>query len=196
MYSILIDTSDKYLSLGLSKDNTIVDSISYECWQRQSEFLISELDTLMKRNNVSRNDIGTVVASKGPGSYTGIRIALTVAKVMAFALDIPLYLASSLEVLKDFSTPSICVVNARSKRSYVGVYDGETTVMSDTIMDNKDLLDYIANHPEYKVCGDVAYLGLEGYQANILESLNELKIGRNLEKDVLAAKPIYLKDNY
>lgn len=196
MYSILIDTADKYLSVGLSKDNTIVDSISYECWQRQSEFLISELDKLMKRNNVTRNDIGAVVASKGPGSYTGIRIALTVAKVMAFALNIPLYLASSLEVLKDFNAPSICVVNARSKRSYVAVYDGETTIMADTIMDNKDLLDYIANHPEYKVCGDVSYLGLEGYQANILESLNKLMIERNLEKDVLASKPVYLKDNY
>lgn len=137
MYSILIDTADKYLSVGLSKDNTIVDSISYECWQRQSEFLISELDKLMKRNNVTRNDIGAVVASKGPGSYTGIRIALTVAKVMAFALNIPLYLASSLEVLKDFNAPSICVVNARSKRSYVAVYDGETTIMADTIMDNR-----------------------------------------------------------
>ena len=196
MYSILIDTADKYLSVGLSKDNTIVDSISYECWQRQSEFLISELDKLMKRNNVTRNDIGAVVASKGPGSYTGIRIALTVAKVMAFALNIPLYLASSLEVLKDFNAPSICVVNARSKRSYVAVYDGETTIMADTIMDNKDLLDYIANHPEYKVCGDVSYLGSEGYQANILESLNKLMIERNLEKDVLASKPVYLKDNY
>ena len=196
MYSILIDTADKYLSVGLSKDNTIVDSISYECWQRQSEFLISELDKLMKRNNVTRNDIGAVVASKGPGSYTGIRIALTVAKVMAFALNIPLYLASSLEVLKDFNAPSICVVNARSKRSYVAVYDGETTIMADTIMDNKDLLDYIANHPEYKVCGDVSYLGSEGYQADILESLNKLMIERNLEKDVLASKPVYLKDNY
>lgn len=196
MYSILIDTADKYLSVGLSKDNTIVDSISYECWQRQSEFLISELDKLMKRNNVTRNDIGAVVASKGPGSYTGIRIALTVAKVLAFALSIPLYLASSLEVLKDFNAPSICVVNARSKRSYVAVYDGETTIMADTIMDNKDLVDYIANHPEYKVCGDVSYLGLEGYQANILESLNKLMIERNLEKDVLASKPVYLKDNY
>ena len=115
---------------------------------------------------------------------------------MAFALNIPLYLASSLEVLKDFNAPSICVVNARSKRSYVAVYDGETTIMADTIMDNKDLLDYIENHPEYKVCGDVSYLGLVGYQANILESLNKLMVERNLEKDVLASKPVYLKDNY
>ncbi|MCQ2797472.1 MAG: tRNA (adenosine(37)-N6)-threonylcarbamoyltransferase complex dimerization subunit type 1 TsaB [Bacilli bacterium] len=196
MYSILIDTSDKYLSVGLSKDGTIIDSISYECWQRQSEFLISELDNLIKRNNLTRNDIGAIAASRGPGSYTGVRIALTVAKVMAFALNIPLYLTSSLEVLKDFNAPSICVENARSKRSYVGVYDGETVVMGDTILDNKYLLDYIANHPEYKVCGEVAYLGIEGYKADVLESLNNLMNERNLEKDVLASKPVYLKDNY
>ncbi len=196
MYSILIDTSDKYLSVGLASDGKIVDSISYECWQRQSEFLIQDLDKLLKNNNVTRNDIEAVCASKGPGSYTGIRIALTVAKVMAFAINCPLYLTSSLEVLKDFSTPSICVVNARSKRSYVGVYDGEKTILEDTIMENKDLLEYVAAHPEYKVCGEVSYLGLEGYQANVLESLNQLMNDRNRVEDVLAAKPVYLKDNY
>lgn len=196
MYSILIDTADKLLAIGLSKEGKIVDSTVYEAWQRQSEFLLSELDNLLKRNNVSRSDISSVIASKGPGSYTGVRIALTVAKVMAFALNIPLYLSSSLEILKDFSCPSICVVNARSKRSYVGIYDKDGVILEDTIMDNKDLLKYIEEHPEYKVCGDVSYLGLEGYKADVLESLNALIIERNKVDDVLASKPVYLKDNY
>ncbi|MCQ2772420.1 MAG: tRNA (adenosine(37)-N6)-threonylcarbamoyltransferase complex dimerization subunit type 1 TsaB [Bacilli bacterium] len=196
MYSILIDTADKLLAIGLSKDGKIVDSIVYEAWQRQSEFLISELDNLLKRNNISREQIPSVIASKGPGSYTGVRIALTVAKVMAFSLDIPLYLSSSLEILKDFSSPSICVVNARSKRSYVGVYDKDNVILEDTIMENKDLLSYIEEHKDYKVCGDVSYLGIEGYKADVLESLNALMIERNRVEDVLASKPVYLKDNY
>ena len=196
MYSILIDTADKLLAIGLSKDGKIVDSIVYEAWQRQSEFLISELDNLLKRNNISRDQISSVIASKGPGSYTGVRIALTVAKVMAFSLNIPLYLSSSLEILKDFSCPSICVVNARSKRCYVGVYDKDTVILEDTIMENKELLSYIEEHKDYKVCGDVSYLGLEGYKADVLESLNSLMIDRNRVEDVLASKPVYLKDNY
>lgn len=196
MYSILIDTADKLLAIGLSKDGVIVDSTAYEAWQRQSEFLISELDNLIKRNNITRGDISSVIASKGPGSYTGVRIALTVAKVMAFSLNIPLYLTSSLEILKDFDAISICVVNARSKRSYVGVYSNEGAILEDTIMDNKDLLAYIDGHKEYKVCGDVSYLGLEGYSANVLDSLNRLMVERNRCEDVLASKPVYLKDNY
>ena len=115
---------------------------------------------------------------------------------MAFSLNIPLYLSSSLEILKDFSCPSICVVNARSKRSYVGVYDKDTVILEDTIMENKELLSYIEEHKDYKVCGDVSYLGLECYKADVLESLNSLMIDRNKVEDVLASKPVYLKDNY
>ena len=72
--------------------------------------------------------------SKGPGSYTGIRIALTIAKTIVFALNIPLYLVSSLQVMKVGDKPTICLTNARSQRSYIGVYQGQKEILSDRIM--------------------------------------------------------------
>ena len=63
-------------------------------------------------------------------------------------------------------------------------------------MDNKELLAYIEEHKDYRLCGDVSYLGLEGYKADVLESLNALMVERNKVEDVLASKPVYLKDNY
>ncbi|MBR6865649.1 MAG: hypothetical protein IKM80_00170, partial [Bacilli bacterium] len=129
-------------------------------------------------------------------SYTGVRIALTVAKVSAFALNVPLYLVSSLEALKDENEPSICLMNARSKRSYMGVYDKENIILEDKIADNSAVLSYISEHPEYKVCGDVAYLGLEAKPTKNLEILARSDIERNLVKDPVAAKPVYLKDLY
>ena len=119
---------------------------------------------------------------------------MTVAKVMAFALNKPLYLVSSLEVYKAKEGRSVCLMNARSKRSYIGVYSPEEIILSDTIMDNEQVKLYLAAHPEYKVCGDVSYLSLEGEKVNILEDLMNADIERNLCKDVLAAKPVYLKD--
>ena len=196
MTGLLIDSSNNRLTVGISVDKRIIDFIDEEAWQRQSELLVSSLDELLKKHNIKRQDISYVVASKGPGSYTGVRIGLTVAKVIAFALNVPLYLSSSLEVLQDRSAPSICVSNARSKRSYVGVYFGEEAIVEDTIWSNEDLLLYIKEHPSYKVCGEIEYLGLSAQKPDVLSNLNESNTEKNLQKDVLSAKPVYLKDNY
>lgn len=194
MISILLDTSNTNLTVGFARDHEVFAKTSYESWQRQSEFLIEEINKLMEENSLKKEDVNEVIVSKGPGSYTGVRIALTVAKVMAFALRVPLYLVSSLEVFKAKEGRSICLMNARSKRSYIGVYDCDDAILSDTIMDNEQVRIYIAAHPEYKICGNVSYLGLEGEEVDILENLKNADIERNLVKDVLTAKPVYLKD--
>lgn len=194
MISVLLDTSNTNLNVGLAKDRVIFAKKEYEAWQRQSEFLVEELNNLLETNNLARNDINEVIVSKGPGSYTGVRIAMTVAKVMAFALNVPLFLASSLEIFKAKEGRSVCLMNARSKRSYVGVYEGNEIILSDTIMDNEQIKIYLAAHPDYKVCGEVSYLGLVGEKVDILENLKDMDIERNAVKDVLAAKPVYLKD--
>ncbi|MCQ2799537.1 MAG: tRNA (adenosine(37)-N6)-threonylcarbamoyltransferase complex dimerization subunit type 1 TsaB [Bacilli bacterium] len=196
MVTLLMDTSNTNLSIGLAKDHKVIDSICYEAWQKQSEFLVLELDAILKRNGLTRKDIEMVVSAKGPGSYTGVRIALTVAKVVAFALNVPLYLVSSLEALKDENAPSICLMNARSKRSYIGVYDKESVIMEDKIMDNVEVLKYISEHPDYKICGLVSYLGLEAAEPKNLDILAISDIERNFVSDPVAAKPVYLKDLY
>lgn len=197
MISVLIDSSNFDLSVGLGKNHQLIAETSYQAWQQQSELLVAELDKLFINQNLDRKDVNEVIVSKGPGSYTGVRIALCVAKVMAFALNVPLYLCSSLEMMKDPSKPTICVVNARSKRSYVGVYEGEKTLLSDQIMDNDEVLKYIQEHPSYAVSGDVEYLGLKkSLHVDVLSNLLNGDVERNLSTEPLAAKPVYLKDNY
>jgi tRNA threonylcarbamoyladenosine biosynthesis protein TsaB len=196
MLSVLLDSSNTALAVGVAKDHKILGETEYEAWQEQSELLVSEIDKLFKKLGVKREDINEIVVSKGPGSYTGVRIALSVAKVMSFALSVPLYLASSLEMEKDPNHPSICLMNARSKRSYIGVYDGEKTLLADTIMENEEVLRYIASHPDYVVCGETDYLGVKASKIDVLSNLNHADSDRNLSKEPLAAKPVYLKDNY
>ncbi len=196
MIGVLIDSSNASLILGIAKDKSIIDQIDEPAWQRQSELLVDYLGKLLDKNHIDRKDISYVVATKGPGSYTGVRIALTVAKVMAFALNIPLYLVSSLEALKEANAVSLCVSNARSKRSYVGIYEGEKTLLEDTIWTNEELLAYLKEHPSVLICGETDYLGLKTKKPDILKNLNEAAINKNLVENVLAAKPVYLKDSY
>ena len=85
MVSILLDSSNTDLYVGLLKEDQVIDSTFYECWQMQSEYMIVELDKLLSKNNVSRESIQDIIVSIGPGSYTGVRIAITIAKVMGTA---------------------------------------------------------------------------------------------------------------
>jgi tRNA threonylcarbamoyl adenosine modification protein YeaZ len=195
MITILLDSSNTNLSVGIARDNLLLESISYEAWQRQSEYMIPELDKLLSKYNVSRDEIKEVMVAKGPGSYTGVRIAITIAKTIATALDAKLYAVSSLRVQKACKNPSICLINARSGRSYIGVYEDDEVLLDDRIMKNEDVLNYIKEHPNYTVCGDVKYLGLEGVISNNIQEMLSLK---NVLEPVnpLSLKPVYMKEEY
>lgn len=193
MVTILLDSSNTNLSVGIAKDNILLDYISYEAWQRQSEYMIVELNKLLEKHNIQKEDITDVMVAKGPGSYTGVRIAITIAKTIAVALNTKLYAVSSLRVEKNGDVPSICLINARSNRSYVGVYQGQEILLNDRIMKNDEVMKYIQDHPDYSVCGDTKYLSIQGIESNTMKEMLDLK--DSLESiNPLSLKPVYMKD--
>jgi len=194
MYTLLLDSSNTSLAVGLAKDNVLLETIIYEAWQEQSEHMIPEIDKLLTKYQVKNEEIKDVMVGIGPGSYTGVRIALTIAKTIAVALNIPVYPVSSLKILKNGNKPSICVINARSNRSYIGVYQADQTLVDDCIMTNDEVKSYINEHPDYIVCGSSSYLGLEGYISNVLEEMLSLKESTSPMENSLGLKPVYLKD--
>ena len=100
MYAILLDSSNTMLAVGIAKNGKILDTVSYEAWQQQSEYMVKELDGLLNKYEVKKEDIKDIMVAIGPGSYTGVRIAITIAKTLALALNIPIYPISSLQILK------------------------------------------------------------------------------------------------
>ena len=194
MFEVLLDSSSKYLSVGLAKDGKVIDKIFYEAWQRQSEMMTSELQTILQRNNVQNKDIDAVVIGIGPGSYTGVRIAVTIGKTLAYVLHTKVYTVSSLSLLRDESKPSICVFNARSGRSYVGVYEGEKCILKDCVMGNDELSKYIADHPDYKVNGELSHLGLYSNEYDTIENLAKGLKKEHLVENPFAVNPVYLKE--
>ena len=196
MASLLLDSSNTSLSVGFEKDGKLLCFTSYEAWQIQSEHMVPEIDKLMEKYGLTRRDISKVITSIGPGSYTGVRIALTIAKIVSLACKCLIFPVSSLRVLKDFDNPSICVINARSGRSYFGVFKGKEVVEVDQIKTNDEVMEYIKNHPDYKVCGDARYLGLEKVDTNISEQMISLMDVLKPTDNDLGVKPVYMKDQY
>ena len=194
MATLLLDSSNTSLSVGFENNGVLIGFTSYEAWQEQSEHMVPEIDLLMKKLDLNRDDITGIVVSIGPGSYTGVRIALTIAKVTALALKVNVYPVSSLRVLKDDDKPSICVINARSNRSYFGVFHKDEIIVSDTIKTNDEVKQYIKEHPDYSICGDATYLGYEKKDTNICRQMVNLLPHLSPCENDLGLKPVYLKD--
>ncbi|NLN80169.1 MAG: tRNA (adenosine(37)-N6)-threonylcarbamoyltransferase complex dimerization subunit type 1 TsaB, partial [Erysipelotrichia bacterium] len=163
MYSLYLDSANLELNVGLVKDNQLIDFISYLANKKQSELMVVEINNLLKRNNIDIKSLKEIVVTIGPGSYTGIRIALTIAKTLAFSLSIPLYSISTLLSQKIKGVKIISLINARSNRSYLAIYDEDNkTIIKDTIWTNEEVKDWINKNPDYVLSGDTSYLNLEG----------------------------------
>ena len=118
MVVLFIDTCNKELAVGLSKDDKLIYKKEYDAFKRQSEVLAKEVVECFKACNVEAKDIDKVVVTNGPGSYTGIRIGLTFAKVFTSVLNKELVLVSSLRALAGNKENTISLIDARSKRAY------------------------------------------------------------------------------
>ena len=79
MLTLCIDTAYKYLTCVLIENDQIISSYFEECFKHQSEEVFVALDRIFKEAGKSRDDIDSICISEGPGSYTGVRIAMTIA---------------------------------------------------------------------------------------------------------------------
>lgn len=194
MKTLLLDSSNIDLTVGICIDNELKYSCSYPCWQRQSEMMIPELEKGLKELNLNLKDFDEVVCGIGPGSYTGVRIALTIAKIICTVTQCKLKVISSLRMMGNRQSKYIALINARSSRSYIGVYDCENIVLEDCVLTNDEVKDYIQKHPEFDVIGDCSYIEISAKKPNILQGLLSFKDLVKPVEDVLSVKPVYLKD--
>lgn len=194
MTSLLLDSSNIKLGVAIAIDNKIIDRKYYDAWQRQSEYMMSEIESLLKNNNIDPKDVNEIISTKGPGSYTGVRISLTIAKIWGFCRDINVFALSSLQVLKNKNEKSVCVINARSMRSYIGIYEGNKIIFEDTIYTNEEVENFLDENPQYILCGETSYLKREGYETDIFEEMLSIRKEAKPVEDILALKPVYLKN--
>ncbi len=196
MYQLLLDSSNRLLCVALAKEGVLVDDITYNAWQRQSEVMVEEIHNIMKRNNIKKEDIDSIVVGIGPGSYTGVRIALTIAKTMGYVLKAKVYAVSSLGLFKIPEKSTICITNARSNRSYFAVYNDDEVIEKDQILENEQVLEYIKNHPTYLVSGETEHLGIESAKFNVANALLSGLNNKYLVENIYKLNPVYLKDLY
>ena len=95
----MLDTLFENLSLGLIEDHEPRALLYTQCRRRNAQILLTQLQELLKNLNWNINDVDELIVNRGPGSYTGVRIALSVVRTTAQVLKMPIRCVNSLEVL-------------------------------------------------------------------------------------------------
>ena len=101
MKILAAETSGKTFSAALNEDDKTIAQFYYDCGLLHSEMLIPLIEKLLKDTNNSYQTIDRFAVSKGPGSFTGIRVAMTVIKTFAQALNKPIAAIDTLTVLEN-----------------------------------------------------------------------------------------------
>ena len=127
-YILNIETSTKNCSVALAKEGKPVEVIDYmEEGFSHAEKLHVFIDQLLKKNQISPSDLSAISVSKGPGSYTGLRIGVSTAKGLAYGLGIPLIAISTLEhmahQIQNQKGLIIPMIDARRMEVYSAVFD-------------------------------------------------------------------------
>ena len=125
---LLIETSTTQCSVGLSQQGICVSSLSVnEAQYTHAEVLHVLITQLLDQEGIQPQDLLAVGVSRGPGSYTGLRIGVSAAKGLCYALQIPLISMDTLAVLaQEYLRPetrTVAVLDARRDEVYLGVYD-------------------------------------------------------------------------
>lgn len=153
MKYMFIDTSSSRLFFSLIDNDKIVYSIDKENGNDLSVKLLTIIDEAFKHVDFELGDINKIFVGTGPGSFTGIRIGITVAKVMAWSLKIDIVPFSTLEMLSSTNTSSdyiIPYIDARRNYLFAAVYDKNLNVVLKDSYISKEELDKFVSKLEEK----------------------------------------------
>ncbi len=158
MYSLILDSSTKILYVCLIKDNSILFEEYISGRNDHAKNIVKKVDEALKSASISASDLDEVVCGIGPGSYTGVRMAVTVCKMLAVFMNKPLYTISTLRLMASgYKGKVLSMIDARRGNAFSMIIDNDK---NETILDegmyeintlDKDFVDFIVKEDDYKV---------------------------------------------
>lgn len=123
MYSLFVDTHFLNLVVVLYKDGIIVDKTELTNIRNQSEYLVPNIKKILDNHQITTHDLNEIIVVNGPGSFTGVRIGVTVCKGIAYLNQIKIKTISSLQVLASNVDNSVFQVSIPENNGlFVGIF--------------------------------------------------------------------------
>ncbi|MCM4155302.1 tRNA (adenosine(37)-N6)-threonylcarbamoyltransferase complex dimerization subunit type 1 TsaB [Gramella sp. AN32] len=211
---ICLETATTNCSVGIAKDGEIIaikedNSPGYSHAEKLHVFI----DEILKEANLKPGDLDAVAVSKGPGSYTGLRIGVSAAKGLCFSLDIPLISVPTLELLalqlKDEEGFKVPMIDARRMEVYSAVYNNNIEEIRKTeaqILEENSFEKYLSEDKVHFIGNGVskfenicthknAIFHIQKFpSAKQMGRIAEEKHQKSDTEDVAYFEPYYLKD--
>tara|TARA_B100000768_G_scaffold84152_1_gene79565 strand:+ start:2890 stop:3549 length:660 start_codon:yes stop_codon:yes gene_type:complete len=211
---LCLETSTTNCSVAIAVDGEII-ALQEDNNNKYShaEKLHSFIDQVLAESRTLKSSLQAIAVSKGPGSYTGLRIGVSAAKGLCFSMDVPLIAIPTLEALAHQAVIEngciISMLDARRLEVYAAVFSSDNNQIRETkaeVLDENSYDDYLKTN---KVCfiGDgvqkfkalckhknAVFIDNKLPSAKQIGALAELKYHKNDFEDVAYFEPYYLKD--
>ncbi len=198
---LYIDTSSSYLYTGIVENGKIVVEIKKEYNHELSRTALPEIVSMFENNAIEPKEITKIIVVNGPGSFTGIRIGITIAKVYAWSLKVPITTITSLEAMATSSKNDMIrvpVIDARREYCYASIIDqNDNFILKPIYIKYKELKEKLKEIKEYKIITndkdkvEISASKWEPYDPNIEEIVEKYKYKKEVNPH--AINPEYLK---
>lgn len=185
MYTLFISTFSELITIGLLKDGKEIDRLEQVSSRNHSVYTIPMIEELLAKNEIKTNYLNEIIVVNGPGSFTGVRIGVTIAKTLAYTLDITIKTITSLEAyaVSYTSDKNKLVAISDLKGKYIGYFTKDNDLLSNYIyLNNKEYDKYIEDKKEYLIEND---------SFNLNDIYNYLKNKEGINPHLV--NPIYIK---
>ncbi len=214
-YILCIETSTTNCSVALTKNGKVISiEEDYDVKYSHAERLHNFIDKVVKKPGLSLKDLSAIAVSKGPGSYTGLRIGVSSAKGLCYALEIPLLSISTLESLalqvkSEDGCYIVPMLDARRMEVYAAVFSDAHKKIRETkaeILTEASFSEYLQNRKVYfigngvekfsTICKDnnAVFIQNKLPSSKEMASLSYIKFLQKDFENVSYFDPYYLKD--
>lgn len=194
MKTLILSTCTNRIIVAIADNSTIFSFCNEIIENQMSNVIMAKVEECFNNANLCPNDIDKILVAVGPGSYTGIRIGVTIAKTMAWTLNKKIVPISSLELLMSgYSDDKLLVpyIDARRNAVFAGVYNNKLgTILEDCYISLTNLNDFLIDK-DYIFISDDSLVESCKPEIDILKIVNKYAEVDGVNPH--AINPIYLK---
>jgi len=217
-----IDTATEIAHVSIAKDGFVLKDLFNEEQKTHAGFLQPAIKQLLKEAGIILTDLDAIAVTKGPGSYTGLRIAMASAKGLCFAINKPLITIDTLELIarsaiiklqdQPINAPILLcpMIDARRMEVFTALYDLSLKNILPScamILEENSFKDFFNNYfiiffgGGSKKWENICYNKNSSFQqvailSEAMSDLSEKKFGKNDLCDIAYSQPAYIKDFY
>ncbi len=193
MKTLILDTSNQYLLVALYQDDQCVDCIQELGSKKQSENCIPYIEKLLNKHNWEMMDLDEIVLTRGPGSYTGVRVAMTVAKTLSVISPVKIKAISSLLAYAGLKK-AVSILDARSKKIFICAYQDGKALCEEMLIDLQDLDAFLNDYQGFEIVGQTELIDSKEQEYNLAQNIYDASKHCEYVMNVDCLVPTYLKD--